>query len=383
MLRSQRHAGTTFSSHELPPRDVSLAILIMLLKPALGTARPAKDGDSADTEDHLTLTSPFQVREEGLARCHRAVGSATRKFSELASTALPLFLAAVTEPVMLLLLTNPGCPINLLGAVNVRNRFEVLWLDLCDLQAIMGSHNSRFVARMLGQSQVVKRGIKYDLEVAILMTAHVEEKETNPVPAYRPIFTMLELGKTDAVGKNTATRGASNDGTERTVTPESRLPMSLLSTDPLKWAALCKDYNHIHFPGLAAKLFGRPGKLAHGNYAAAIAIRKVLESHGLQRTGSIPSWMDVDFLRPTGVPSVLSIEARSATDDITVIVISNRGRKNVFVNCGVSKLWKLVHEAERLTAEQSHIALLRIFLQCLCNTNIKATHDVRNSIVRL
>jgi hypothetical protein len=82
----------------------------MLLKPALGTARPAKDGDSADTEDHLTLTSPFQVREEGLARCHRAVGSATRKFSELAPTALPLFLAAVTEPVIFFFLQTQAVP---------------------------------------------------------------------------------------------------------------------------------------------------------------------------------------------------------------------------------------------------------------------------------
>jgi acyl dehydratase len=338
ILRSQQHADIKFSPHELRLKEVTLAIVIMLLKAALRLGRTASIDDSTNTKGHLTLTSPFRITEKEVARYQQAVGSAHSPSSELAPTALLLFLAAVTEPAMLLLLTNPSCPINPLGAVNVRNRFEVLRSDLCHIRAIMSSHDSRIVAKMLSHPRAAKRGIEYDLEVAILMSAHVEDKRKPLVPVYRQTFTMLEFKRMNTVASKPTTKDTNEERTETTVTPGSRLQMSLSSTDPLSWAALCKDYNPIHLSGLAAKLFGLPGKLAHGNHVAAIAIERLLGSQGLQRAHSIPTWMEVDFLRPIVVPSVLDIEERSTRDGVQRIVIRNRGRDSIAVKYGVLKL---------------------------------------------
>jgi hypothetical protein len=122
--------------------------------------------------------------------------------------------------------------------------------------------HTRLDTRTLNQSRVFKRGIEYNLEVAILMSTHVKDRETHLVSVYRQIFTMLEFRKTGPVAKNSVTKDANEDRSRRSVTLGSQLQMSLLSTDPLKWAALCKDYNLIHLFGFAAKLFGLPGKLA-------------------------------------------------------------------------------------------------------------------------
>jgi hypothetical protein len=119
ILRGKRHAEIQFSPHELRLKEVTLAIVILLFKPVLRLGHAAREGNRTDTEDQLTLSSPFRISEEDVARYERVVGSATRTSSEIPPAALPLFLAAVTEPAMLLLLTNLRCPINSLGAVNV------------------------------------------------------------------------------------------------------------------------------------------------------------------------------------------------------------------------------------------------------------------------
>lgn len=87
---------------------------------------------------------------------------------------------------------------------------------------------------------------------------------------------------------------------------------------PLKWAALCKDYNLIHISALAARLFGFPGKIAHGNQAAAMMVERLASNvqssiRGLWRDSSRASFMEVEFRRPMVVPLQVGILTANKT----------------------------------------------------------------------
>jgi acyl dehydratase len=107
--------------------------------------------------------------------------------------------------------------------------------------------------------------------------------------------------------------------------------MSILSNDPLKWASLCKDYNFIHLSGFAARLFGLPGKLAHGNHVVAKAMH-VLEGVG-HKTQDM-TWMEIQFRRPVAVPTSLNVDLQSTSADVKRIFIGCGGRKNIVVDYG-------------------------------------------------
>jgi acyl dehydratase len=79
--------------------------------------------------------------------------------------------------------------------------------------------------------------------------------------------------------------GKQGDNEVSDMAPSSQLSdrFSISDNDPLKWAALCKDYNFIHLSGLAAKAFGLLGKLAHRNCVAAAALQKATEADSCAR----------------------------------------------------------------------------------------------------
>jgi hypothetical protein len=113
---------------------MTLAILIMLLKSVSNTVRSTDGRSNTDVPGEITLFSPFHISEEDVARYQCAVGLTESHISEICLITLPLFLSAVTEPAILLLLTSSQCLINPIRAVNVRSRFEVLRPDLCHLK---------------------------------------------------------------------------------------------------------------------------------------------------------------------------------------------------------------------------------------------------------
>lgn len=87
---------------------------------------------------------------------------------------------------------------------------------------------------------------------------------------------------------------------------------------PRRWAAVCKDYNPIHISRLAARLFGFPGKIAHGNHVVALVMEMVRDcdmgSEGIKALREIwweserPCWMEVAFKRPMVLPAVLGVK---------------------------------------------------------------------------
>jgi acyl dehydratase len=326
ILTGTKHAEIGFSPHKLRFGEVTSAIFMMIIKPPFSLVLGSNMGSNTNKKpDTLTLSSPFCITEEDIACFHHAVGVPQESPSDMASLMLPLFLSAVTEPAMLLLLTHPRCPVNALGAVNVRNRFELLRPDLCQLHHFTKSHTAGLVASLSKDSRFVKRGIEYDLEVAIMVPDPARTRGMELVPVFRQIFTMLEFRRTK-VAADEKLANKKEVVTQAQISGTQPLRISLLDDDPSKWAALCKDYNFIHFSGLAAKLFGLPGRLAHGNHVVSKAVHQLVSENKLQRLGKSSSLMEVHFRRPVVIPDVLEVDIRPTSNIAQGFSISSHGR---------------------------------------------------------
>ncbi|OAL48262.1 hypothetical protein IQ07DRAFT_612983 [Pyrenochaeta sp. DS3sAY3a] len=275
------------------------------------------------------MSSPFLVSQGDIARYRQSIGHKDTK-STLEFLHLPLLLAATTEPAMLLLLVNRSCPINPLGAVNVRNRFELLRPDLCDLSSLEIPDRAALLAEVQGEPRNVKRGVEYDLEVSIMIPDDAGTGKA--VVVFRQIFTMLEMRKTKELEGEARPSEVKVVGAESSAVGLST-SLSFSGSDPLTWAALCKDYNFIHISNLAAKLFGLPGKLAHGNHVVAKAVQSSLEDGASKSLAPTPMWMETHFRRPVTVPTKMDVEAAQSTTTST-LTISRNGRACVTVEYG-------------------------------------------------
>ncbi|KAH7374310.1 hypothetical protein BKA66DRAFT_572269 [Pyrenochaeta sp. MPI-SDFR-AT-0127] len=321
-----------FSPNNLRTREVILAITAMIEKSVIRSmARLVASAFTLSTGGESTLYAPFHLSQDDVARYHAAIGLKDRTTTSIDSSHLLLFLSAVTEPAMLLLLANRSCPINPLGAVNVRNRFELLQPDLCDLSSFKHSNRAALIAKAHNEPRPVKRGVEYDLEVSILIPDAAGNGAV--VPVFRQVFTMLEFRKSN-VQSNEVTSGRPSTIETSGQSSKSITQFQFGRNDPLKWAALCKDYNFIHLSGFAAKLLGLPGKLAHGNHVVAKAIQTLLDTSSIQSLGSGTTWMEVQFKRPVVVPAKLGIEMDSAGTPACGFAITNSERICVTVEYG-------------------------------------------------
>ena len=117
---------------------------------------------------------------------------------------------------------------------------------------------------------------------------------------------------------------------------ESTTQVSMSVDDPLKWAAICKDYNFIHLSGAAAKAFGLPGKIAHGNHAVAKALHQLKDSRSLQPPFTTSSWMEVQFRRPMVVPGVFDVSLRESSKPGKTLSVSSKGK-----DCAIAEFGSL------------------------------------------
>jgi acyl dehydratase len=331
VLSGAKHVEIMFPPHELRIREVLVAILSMMVKSFTNKFRGSPNISRTDATSENTLSSPFRITEDDIARYQHAVGLPFGSTTELSSSALLLFLSAVTEPAMLLLLSSPRCPINPLGAVNVCNRFELLRPDLCHPKLFMVEEGAGLTAKVQPEPRLVKRGVEYALEVSVMVPD--QDNGHSLIPVFRQIFTMLEFRKKRTAAKDSATHR--EDFSPRTQSSDtSPLRMSFSGNDPLKWAALCKDYNFIHLSGVAAKLFGLPGKLAHGNHVVARAMQALEEVDGGQARVRDLTWMKVQFRRPVVVPASLDVQTQSSGPSSKRVLIGIHSRENVIVEYG-------------------------------------------------
>ncbi|KNG48083.1 ricin b lectin [Stemphylium lycopersici] len=306
-----------FSPNSLRMGEVVVAIAAMIIKSVIY----AIPGVPRANAVRLQLNSPFAVTAEDVARFHLAVGNEGSATSDLGHLQLIMFLSAMTESAMLLLLASPRCPINPLGAVNVRNEFELIRPELCELAELMNAYSAKLEAVVHQEPRVVKRGIEWDLEVRINLATDKDDQSV----IFRQIFTMLEFRKIRSSQISTPSRCSDADNLASKPTHKST-QISLSGEDPLRWAALCKDYNFIHLSRVAAKFFGLPGKLAHGNHASAKALWSLENTEFSMPPGDKPLKMQVEFKRPMVVPGVFDVELREPDHTGTEFLILRKGK---------------------------------------------------------
>jgi len=328
LLFSPKRVTLAFSPASLRMGEVVLAIISMIAKSVFY----AIPGFPRIKLSALELDSIFTLDADDVVRYQTAVGG-TSNTEQLSAPHLMLFLSAMTEPAMLLLLASPWCPINPLGAVNVRNRFDLVRPDLCNLSRLVDLRTARLKAIASNNPRQAKRGIEWDLEVVI--TTPTDRKDGTMDIIFRQIFTMLELRKS----QSKRIPNSSHETRSSMAIPqmsESTTQVSMSVDDPLKWAAICKDYNFIHLSGAAAKAFGLPGKIAHGNHTVAKALNLLTDSKGLRPPFTTSSWMEVQFRRPMVVPGVFDVSTRESGKPSKTLSVSFQGK-----DCAIAEFGSL------------------------------------------
>lgn len=299
----------------------------------LGTAVQliVKDGATKDDPsaqrvykgDRITLYMPFAITPLELRAYAASVGFDDKLDAILeVPSHLQLFLAAATAPAMVLLLAKSNCPVDPIGSVNVRNRFELPSPEKCAelLKKEMLQPDEKLVlyASLDKEVAVVKRGYEYRIVV---------ELRDDTELLFRQAFTTLVFAKHGLKVEPKPT----SEPAQLTTIGET---VTILPMDPAKWAFLSRDYNPIHLHGFAAKLMGFQRRIAHGNHVVAKALEAERKHAGTKKaagSGKAEQWTEVEFLRPTFVPSDLEVRAGSAAKGETQLEVRVGDKVNAVV----------------------------------------------------
>jgi acyl dehydratase len=317
LTSSGQHSELDFSPNDLRLRQIVLVIFVLTTKslqrslglvPSLRMNSSSKTLHTAFSLPTLRLRAPIRIRADDVRRYQRALDVTTLAPNTPADYNI-FFLAGLTTPLMLLLLAKRSCPILPLGSVNVRNRFEFLNPRLCHDAARGLLKGLGAEARLTTTGRRVKRGMEFDVIIEVT-TGNADLVKDQVV--FRQIITLLQTLPRSAAPlftKSEAQENASND-----LSTYDAVDQNIFIDDdaPLRWAAFCKDYNPIHIVSPAAKAFGFPGTIAHGNHAVGQAITILAGLAGPQFSKmwapvSKASWLEVEFKRPMVVPTKLEI----------------------------------------------------------------------------
>jgi acyl dehydratase len=314
--------------------DVAFVLIALVIKSIfqqLGL-RPSvkkfiKQDGSIELPDELHLKMPLALTDEDVSGYFEAIGRyQVSENGDLDGPQMAMFLSAVTEPAMLLLLAHRNCPIQPIGAVNVRNEIRVLRPDLATIGNIR-SPGSIWIAdaELKRQANWVKRGVEFEFVVSL------QRKNDDQVDViFEQRFTMLQfLRHSHPVADRSLGDSLGKGGDMITASSLIKLEAS----SPSEWAKACKDYNPIHTSTVMAKIFGFPGKLAHGNLVLARAIEAMQRDHA-DKTNQFTFKdaekrleIDVEFKRPVVVPTGLDVEFLVDKENSeTEINLSARGK---------------------------------------------------------
>ncbi|KIW32192.1 uncharacterized protein PV07_03751 [Cladophialophora immunda] len=335
LWKHERQIKLDFSPNQLSVIDIAVVLAVFLLRSVrysmlsismrtFNLRNRVSEAPKSPGADELTLVMPFRVTQADLAAYSAAIKNPPDSESvDLAGSQLLLFLSASSEPAMLLLLAHSSCTVRPLGSVNVRNRFELLRPDLCTEWALTSFKKAYLTARLSKDVRTVKRGFEVDLVVSLSIPS---KDSNNPITVFRQNFTILqfarvraELAQPQDCARNGGAIPVWSDSTALTVEDNA----------PAYWARLCKDYNPIHTSTIAAKLFGFPGKLAHGNHVGALAAKYITLA---SETG--PLFMEISFKRPVVVPAQLDLQvsretAESSPLHFTVFQILSKNKVSI------------------------------------------------------
>jgi acyl dehydratase len=352
VVRARNHA-LKVSPNELDMLDVTILLMKFVFRaviikfgllPSLGSRLLATASERNVFYDYgshsrrflpeYKLTMPLRVTRSDVLKYSTAVQQryelpvSTQDAHALLSDPahMSLFLSAVTEPAFLILLSQPECPIQPLGSVNMRNSFYLRDVDGATnlvfalvAKASASSDEQITVQASFESMKAVKRGV----EVDIIVTIHKGLTADLSSIIFSQTFTMLEFQSWPQHLSPEAHQATADSSSNKEFSDGPELPSKAFSgpnptvqmslDDPRQWAALCYDYNPIHHVFLAAKLGGFRGRLAHGNHVAARAIETLRERGSVwTRAKSSPQSkatfaLNVTFRRPVTVPSVLEL----------------------------------------------------------------------------
>jgi acyl dehydratase len=345
ILTGRKDVELTFSPHKLRPGEVFLTIFLLFIKPFFHKPYVPVFGSSRTREQRniLTLSTPFQITQGDISRFHNAVDSPDISAPDIPIPMMPIFLAALTEPAILLLLAHPRCPVHALRAINTSNQFSTICPDLCKLSILM-TNQARLVACFPDRPRVVKRGlqgIEYELEASIMLRDPSAPDSTELIPVYRHVYTLLMKRSTTTVKMPKYTEYLSNPR-------EPRHVISFSANDPRKWSALCKNYNPAHFSGFAAKMFGLKGRLAHGNHVVAKAMQRLMTVESplnpMPQLAQGLCWMAVRFARPVAISDeTLDVKVETMMYDVYYFSVKKDGR-----SCVSAEVGELNHEVKSI-----------------------------------
>lgn len=357
LFSSSLQSELPFSPNRLDVVDVVFFITILIGKAAWRSATklakfPSQTKGAASgadsTTSSLSVTMPLHVTPRDLDLFRIATQQIPTYDNEQTLTSIEamLFLSTISEPATMLTLIKRASPIQPLGGVNVRNYFELLRPDLCcDPASLFALKDLYITARLATTGRPVKRGFEYDIHVAI------STRDTNTTitrtDIFRKVFTLLEFVKHSlpVVDKtmNEPEKVRASFPQSSSITRPNSTNFTMPYRAPSHWAALCKDYNPIHFSAFAAKLFGFPTKIAHGNHIVAVAIAKLLASANGKIKSTLvsndPACMEVVFKRPTTLPAELLVnvlaESIAERQSRTRLTVSMKDKERVEIIFGL------------------------------------------------
>jgi acyl dehydratase len=295
-----KHVKLNFSPQELSLLDVAVILLAFVLRSIrskiitfcrLGAGHDVYSHPFSERAEDVRLTMPFRVTQADFVAYDKALNGTAATWSNAHSL---LFLSALTEPAMLLLLARSDCNVQPVGSVNVRNKIELIRSERCTPERLRALESAVLTATLQDLS-VVRRGVEVVMSVSLTVR---DTKSLEEITLFRQSFTFLQFTK------------VRHDHSKKTTVHEdtpippsaSHIPLILRPEDPLLWARICKDYNPIHISTLAAHLFGFRGRIAHGNHVGALACPHF---EGLSETK--PLAMNIFFKRPIFLPAKMHL----------------------------------------------------------------------------
>lgn len=282
-----------FTPTKLFGTDVVTIFMAIIIKSIMSVSfwrtKLERNGDDFKLP-RITITAPLELSSDDARQYEQAVATICSQ-KDVSSTKLvpSLILAAATTPLMILTLAHFSSPILPLGSVNTRNRFDFIGPVKNNLS------KTRAIATFGGPNQKgrrTKRGIELDIIVEVYDT-------TSEKMIFRQIITVMQtLSKSPPPLSEQPTLTDKNESTKFSLLGILEVPFSA----PSSWWPLCKDYNPIHISAFSARLFGFPGRIAHGNHVAAAILYELLDDNV-----AYSSCLEVSFRRPMVLPIRLEL----------------------------------------------------------------------------
>jgi hypothetical protein len=328
ILNIVRATGSTngllsFAPTRLSGIDIIVLIILIIFKygnklvgrhPAFVIAKNGKDFALPP----ITLSAPLSVEKSDTAKFANAVDRKQR--SDRDEISPPLLLPAITTPLLLIMLSNRGCPVLPLGAVNTQNRFE--FLDPVACRAVNSIKDATVTARLGGDDLLgrrVKRGMEFEI---VLEVEGKPDGASERRTIFRQVIGIMIFLPKSAKPTWEGTPDIADINQSAKLSAETTQQIKLSLNAPSKWAAVCKDMNPIHMSSVAAKLFGFPGKIAHGNHVVAHVIelqRDIdINQHPSRRLcwqSENPWFLSVAFKRPIVLPATLEVKFAGEYDE--------------------------------------------------------------------